>query len=141
MTELTDKELNTYDNVKINDDWILLDNTETNNLSIVTIVGKKIMSDYTSHIIYYRKRCHTDIRKISLEDFFKLSIKKIEKNVSLPIQIDTWYENKNLIKKYMNKFVVGYNLQKVWYRVNDNEFIISDSLKEFLKTHEQKKIP
>ena len=126
-----------YDNIKINDTWIIAigNDQREGNLFIVTIVGKEIVSSNLFNI-YYREKYRTNVVCINLEDFYNIRIKKIKKDEFLQVKLDTWYEHKTLST---NKFVVGYNFVKVWYRIDDNEYIITESVKDFLKDNKEKK--
>ena len=133
----SDMYLDMYNEIKINDTWIIaVGNAEREgNLSLITIVGKETVTPNLFNI-YCREKYHTNVLCINLEDFYNLRIKKMKKNESLQLRLDTWYEHKTLST---NKFVVGYNFEKVWYRIDDNEYIITESLKDFLKSHKEKK--
>ena len=138
MTEKTHDEiiLDIFEDIKIDDRWIMVtgDDLENGNMTLNTIVGKEISANNNTFIIYYRKDRHTDIKSICLDDFIKLRITQLDKNDISPIKIDTWYKHKNLIS---NKFVVGYDRQKVWYRIDNLNYIVTEPINVFLKNHKQ----
>ena len=136
MTEKTHDEniLDIYNKIKIDDRWIMIigDDSENGNMTLVTVVGKEISANNNVFTIYYRKDNHTNIKSICLDDFIKLRITQLEKHDISPIKINTWYTHKNLTSK---RFVVGYDRQKVWYRIDNFNYVVTEPIEVFLKSH------